>query len=101
MITFANTVEIENIADELLTLSSDYKAEIDKLFSRLSDVPEYTKEWQGTQATKFFNVIGKDKTEFLNVGSQLEYIAKKIKSDAADINMTVADCNNNEIRRGY
>lgn len=101
MITFANTVEIENIADELLKLSSDYKLEIDKLFQRLADVPNYTKEWQGTQANKYFNIIGKDKKEFVNVGLHLEYIAKKLKSDANEINTTINNCNSNESRRGY
>ena len=101
LITYANTTEIENISDELLALSNDYKAEIDKLFQRLAEVPEYTKEWEGDSSKKYFGIIGKDKNEFLNVGKQLEYIAKKLKSDAAEINLTIADCNSNENRRGY
>jgi uncharacterized protein YukE len=101
LITYANTTEIDNIADELLALSQEYQSEIDKLFSRLSDVPEYTKEWQGTQAKKFFNAIGKNKREFDNVGSQMKYIANKIKADAIDISSTISKCNSNEAKRDY
>ena len=31
----------------------------------------------------------------------MKYIANKIKSDAAEINSTIVNCNSNESNRGY
>ena len=60
-ITYVNTTEIESIASDLISLSNEYIDEINKLFVRLSEVPSETKEWTGTQANKYYNVISRGK----------------------------------------
>lgn len=100
-ITYANTEEIESIANELISLSNEYNSEINSLFNRMIAVPTDTKEWTGTQAKKYSSIIAGDKAQFLEVGKQLKYIGDKIKSDASEINSCINDCNNNEAKRGY
>ncbi len=100
-LTYANTQEIEEIAKDLINLSNDYIAEINKLFTRLSEVPSTTKEWQGTQSIKYHNIIARDKTSFMNVGNQLKYIGEKLKNDALEISGCINSCANSEGKRGY
>lgn len=100
-ITYANTVELESIANELISLSDEYNSEIDKLFKRIAAVPTETKEWTGTQSKKYCSIVSRDKEQFLEVGKQLKYIGNKIKKDALEINSCISNCNNNESKRGY
>lgn len=100
-ITYANTDEIETIANELMSLSNEYSTEINNLFKRMASVPTDTKEWTGTQSKKYCSIISKDKSQFLEVANQLKYISNKIRTDALDINSCINDCNNNEAKKGY
>lgn len=100
-ITYANTEEIETIANELISLSNEYSTEINNLFKRIAAVPTDTKEWTGTQSKKYCSIISKDKVQFLEVANQLKYISNKIKADVLEINNCINDCNNNEARKGY
>lgn len=100
-ITYVNTTEIESIASDLISLSNEYIDEINKLFVRLSEVPSETKEWTGTQANKYYNVISSDKQSFLEVGNKMRYIGNKIKSDSMAITNCMNKCFIDEGKRGY
>lgn len=100
-ITYVNTMELESIASELVSLSNEYTEEINKLFARLTAVPTETKEWTGTQAKKYCSIISRDKNALLEVGKQLKYIGEKIKNDASEVTGCINSCNSNEATKGY
>lgn len=100
-LTYANTSEIEEIAKELSSISNDYTVEINNLFTRLSNVPSETKEWQGEQSEKYHNIIAGDKAGLLNIGKELKYLADKLKSDALEISNSVNIAASNEGRKSY
>ncbi len=100
-ITYVKTEEIDSIGNELNNLCNEYNNEINKLFKRLSEVPNITQEWTGKQSRTYFSIVAKDKQSFVEVGNQLSYIAQKIKSDAAEIDRSIKQCQINEEKRGY
>ena len=100
-ITYVNTIEVEEIAKELISISNEYVTEINNLFSRLAEVPHETKEWTGTQSKKFHNIVSRDKKSFLEVGKQLKYIGEKISNDASEISGAVSATNSAEGKKGY
>ncbi len=99
--TNADTVEMEEIAKELVKLSNNYIDEINKLFERLSEVPEITKEWQGDQSKKYHNIIARDKNPLVDVGNHLKYIGEKISKDAREIAADIKKNENDGGKRGY
>ncbi len=85
-ISYINTTEIDNIAKEISSLSSDFNDEINNLFQRFEDVPTITQEWFGNQASFYFNKIALDKKEYINFANKLSDISNKLYSDTSEIN---------------
>ena len=82
-VTYMDTAKVEEIKEELVKLADEYNDIIAKLFQRLGNVPNTTKEWVGNQANYYFNTISPDKTKFLSFSNNLRDIANKLDNDIA------------------
>ena len=98
-ITHMDTTEVGNIANDILTLTNEYDDTIDRLFKRLENVPEVTREWVGGQAKIYFGKIATEKSQFMNLSRQLKDIAHKLQKDSFAMQNCITKNHNEEIRR--
>ncbi len=89
-IEYAETKQIKNIADSIITLANDYNLEINKLFNMFSAVPYDTKEWVGNQSDKFFDLVALEKDDFINFGDRIREYGEKLNKDVEDIESTIS-----------
>lgn len=89
-IEYAETKQIKNIADSIITLANDYNLEINKLFNMFAAVPYDTKEWVGNQSDKFFDLVALEKDDFINFGDRIREYGEKLNKDAEDIESTIS-----------
>ena len=94
-ISYVNTEEMENIADELPGIIDDLEAEFDALFTRLTNVPEVTKEWIGGQANYYFTTVADDARYYANMVETLREIVQEIRHEAGEIQAAII-ANNTE-----
>ena len=95
MISYINTNEVNNVADELLKAANKLEKEFESLFSRLENVPTITREWTGNQAELYFSTIILDKQQYITFVNELKSISNVLK-DAASNSDTYIEANNNE-----
>ena len=88
-ISYINTDEVENIANNISTQVNLYNKKIDSLFKRFSEVPTITGEWIGTQSNKYFNAIEGQKKDIVKFGKDLQALVDRLNSDVADVRATV------------
>ncbi|MBQ6841575.1 MAG: hypothetical protein IJO63_05650 [Bacilli bacterium] len=84
MVSNINSQKMKESASNIVKLATEYEMEITKLFKRFSEVPTVTKEWVGGEAEKYFNIVSFEKSDYMNVGSQLRSYAKQISTIADD-----------------
>lgn len=89
-IEYAETKQIKNIADSIITLANDYNLEINKFFNMFAAVPYDTKEWVGNQSDKFFDLVALEKDDFINFGDRIREYGEKLNKDAEDIESTIS-----------
>lgn len=89
-IEYAETKQIKNIADSIITLANDYNSEINKLFNMFAAVPYDTKEWVGNQSDKFFDLVALEKDDFINFGDRIREYGEKLNKDVEDIESTIS-----------
>ena len=92
-IEYAETKQIKNIADSIISLANDYNSEINKLFNMFAAVPYDTKEWVGNQSDKFFDLVALEKDDFINFGDRIREYGEKLNDDVVDIENTVSTYN--------
>ncbi len=90
-ISYINTDEVENIANNISSQVNLYNKKIDDLFRRFSEVPTITREWVGTQSDKYFNIVEGQKKDFVKFGKDLQALVDRLNLDVADVRATVAD----------
>ena len=93
-ISYINTGEVEEVANNIISLAMDFNTEINNLFSRLSDVPSITREWVGTQSKFYFKKIASDKKQYNDFADNLRHIGYKLSKDIYEIQT----CMNNNYR---
>ena len=98
-ITHMDTTEVGNIANDIRTLVDEYNDTIDRLFKRMENVPEVTREWVGTQANVYFERVAAEKQQYINLSDQLKEIASKLDSDSFAMQNCITKNNNEESRR--
>ena len=84
-ISYANTTEIQNIANDLISLADELNLEINNLFTRFSDVPTVTKEWVGDKSVFYFNFIASDKKQYNDFAAKLKDIGYKLSMNSYEI----------------
>lgn len=84
-ISYMNTVEVENIAKEVLSLSNEFNVEINNLFNRFSEVPDISKEWVGSQASFYFKKVANDKKKYIDFANKLKDIGYKLSNDVYEV----------------
>lgn len=99
-ISYANTIEIENISKELITLANDLNTEFNNLFARFANVPTETKEWVGKQSMFYFELISHDKKEYTEFASKIRDIGYKLNKDVYEIQTCINKNNNAENQKG-
>ena len=85
MITYMDTLRVEEIKNELSNLSNEYNEIITELFQKLTQVPFDTKEWVGNRANYYFSTILPDKSKFLEYGNNLRNIVNKLEQDYSEV----------------
>ena len=88
-IEYAETKQIKNIADSIISLANDYNSEINRLFNMFAAVPYDTKEWVGNQSDKFFDLVALEKADFISFGDRIREYGEKLNNDVNDIENTV------------
>ena len=99
-ISYINTTEVENISQEILSLTNELNTEINNLFLRLSEVPDITKEWVGQQATFYFKKVSSDKKQYIEFLDKLRDIGYKLSTDVSEIQTCINNNNYNESQKG-
>lgn len=98
-ISYINTSDVENIANNIITLSSDLETEFNNLFRRLSNVPSITKEWVGNQSEYYFNTIINDKSKYIYFSKKINNIGKTLNDEVEKINLAISTNNNDDFIR--
>lgn len=83
-----NSINIDailEIADKFDVLINEYDLEINKLFTRLHDIPTETKEWIGNHAKDFSNIVLEEKKDYTNFSKDLKAFSEEIKLHANKI----------------
>lgn len=89
-IEYAETKQIKDIANSIISLANDYNSEINKLFNMFAAVPYDTKEWVGNQSDKFFDLVALEKDDYINFGNRLREYGEKLNNDVDEIENTVS-----------
>lgn len=89
-IEYAETKQIKDIANSIISLVNDYNSEINKLFNMFAAVPYDTKEWVGNQSDKFFDLVALEKDDYINFGNRLREYGEKLNNDVDEIENTVS-----------
>lgn len=84
-----DTNEIHEIANEIISLATEYETEINNLFRRFSNVPDITREWVGNEAKQYFDIVALEKQDYINVGETIKDYANKLIRDAESMEETV------------
>ena len=100
-INYVNTLEVQSLSKEILSLANDFNTEINNLFTRFSEVPTITKEWVGPQSNFYFNKVSLDKKEYLAFANSLKDIGYKLSQDAYEINTCISKNLNAESEKGF
>ena len=77
-IEYAETKQIKNIADSIISLANDYNSEINRLFNMFAAVPD-----------KFFDLVALEKADFISFGDRIREYGEKLNNDVNDIENTV------------
>lgn len=81
---YINTNSIEDVANDIIALKSEYVAQINKLFNRLNQVPNSTGEWIGEQAEKYTRLVMLEKEDYLKLAFDLNNYARLLKKYAIE-----------------
>lgn len=54
MVTYIDTDQLSQLAREIDEILSNYSTELNKIYTRLCDVPNITKEWVGQKSEYYF-----------------------------------------------
>lgn len=96
-ISYINTVEVENISKEIISLANDLNIEINHLFNRFLEVPSITKEWVGQKAQLYFRIVSSDKKQYIDFINNLKDIGYKLSTDVYEIQ----NCMNKNIKEEF
>lgn len=91
-IEYIDTQSVEEVATQISSLNNEYIALINKLFDRLSDVPDNTREWVGNQSENYLKLILLEKEDFFIISDDIKKYATFLKDFATDCEETI---NNN------
>ena len=80
---YVDTDKMRACGNEILALVEEFKATLDTMFTRIENVPIYTKEWVGDSAMLFVSLANKDKVQYYNYATSL-YKYGKYLIDCAD-----------------
>lgn len=99
-ISYINTVKVENISKDILSLANDLNTEINNLFNRFSEVPTVTREWVGQQAQTYFRIVASEKKQYTNFVNDLRDIGHKLSTDVYEIQTCINKNINEETKKG-
>ena len=91
-ITYVDTDELSSLVTDINALVQEYNREINRLFTKFSNVPTVTKEWVGDSAEYYFSNIMLDKSDFLNFGNQLYEYTKYLNTICSSVHSRVKNC---------
>ncbi len=88
-----DTDALKEYGRDLESLTYDYFSVINKVFTRISDMPTTTGEWVGASANRFARVANVDKKQYIemyrisrlystyliNSANKVDYLCKRIK----------------------
>ena len=95
-----NTIEIENIAKEIISLANELNNEFNNLFNRFHEVPNITREWVGQQAQFYFDRVALDKKQYVDFANDLKNIGYKLNTDITETESCIKRNLNEEAERG-
>ena len=90
-ISYINTDEVENIANNISKQVDLYNTKIENLFKKFSEVSNITKEWFGNQADYYFRVVEGQKAQYVKFGQELQALVDRLNEDVADVRSTVTE----------
>ena len=99
-ISYVNTVELESISKEILSLANDLNTEFNNLFMRFSEVPTVSKEWVGKQANFYFRKVASEKKQYIDFTNKLKDIGYKLSTDLYEIQTCINKNNSEESQKG-
>ena len=89
MITYIDTESLRDTLVEAKTLQIELREEINKLYERLTNIPDGTQEWVGQKAQYYFNTIAQDKNILIKFCDSLEKQNIKIENIINEAETTI------------
>ena len=87
--SYANGQSITDIAKEIISLSNEYNIEITNLFKKLTGISTDTKEWIGTKATKYTDIVSLDKQQYIDFYNHLKEFSEILIDISENIDICV------------
>lgn len=92
----ANTNEMRQIAADIRALATEYQTKISKMYGKIANMPNGTKEWSGGQAERYVKLVLLEKPDLMSVGDQIKDFAKIINDDASILENNAANVRKDE-----
>lgn len=99
-ISYINTIKVENISKEIMSLANDLETEINNLYRRFSEVPTITKEWVGNQSQIYFRKVGSEKIQYINFVNNIKDISHMLSLNVYEINNCIKKNLDEESKKG-
>ena len=91
-ITYVDTDQLSTLVNDINDLIQEYNMEINRLFTKFSNVPTVTKEWVGNSAETYFSAVMLEKSDFIAFGNRLYEFTKYLNNICSSINGAVSRC---------
>lgn len=89
MITYIDTEQLIQLAREIDEISSNYSTELNKIYTRLCDVPTISKEWVGQKAEYYFKDAQEEKAQCDRFIQALSNITNEMRLIASESEQTI------------
>ena len=81
--------KVKNAGKDIISLSSALTNMVDNFYSRISDIPEKTKEWVGVESEKYVQLCLREQEVYINLFNSLSLLGESLVSYSEDLEAMV------------
>lgn len=86
---YGDSENIIEIAKDIINSANEYNIEINNLFKKLTSISTETKEWIGTKANRYNQIVSLDKQQYLDFYENLKSFSNELINIANNIDNCV------------
>ena len=99
-ITYANTIKMKDIANDIVILSNEYNNKITNFFNKITTFPYDTETWGGGKAELYASLVSEDKQQYIDFAEDIKNFGIKIFNAAESIEKCVKTSNSGGSYKG-